>query len=192
MSEEIKGRPVVTVPSRAALRAWLQENHGQAEGVWLATYKKHHPDHLPWLEAIEELICFGWIDAVVQKVDEDRSAHLVAPRKASSAWSAVNKEIVARMRAEGRMAEAGEAVIAVAEANGMWVFLDDVERLHVPEDLGAALGDLRAVWEAYPRSVKRGTLEWIKTAKTQPTRDKRISDVVESAEAGLRPSVFRR
>lgn len=192
MSEEIKGRPVVTVRSRAALRAWLEQNHGQAEGVWLATYKKHHPDHLPWLEAIEELICFGWIDAVVQKVDEDRSAHLVAPRKASSAWSAVNKEIVARMRAEGRMAEAGEAAIAVAEANGMWVFLDDVERLEVPEDLGAALGDLRCVWDAYPRSVKRGTLEWIKTAKTSPTRDKRIADVVESARAGLRPSVFRR
>lgn len=192
MSEEIKGRPVVTVRSRAALRAWLEENHGQAEGVWLATYKKHHPDYLPWLEAIEELICFGWIDAVVQKVDEDRSAHLVAPRKASSAWSAVNKEIVARMRAEGLMAKAGEAAISVAEANGMWVFLDDVERLEVPEDLAAALGDLRDVWEEYPRSVKRGTLEWIKTAKTAPTRDKRIADVVESAGAGLRPSVFRR
>jgi uncharacterized protein YdeI (YjbR/CyaY-like superfamily) len=192
MAEEIKGRPVVTVASRAALRAWLEAQHRQTDGVWLATFKKHHPDHLPWLEAIEELICFGWIDAVTQRVDADRSAHLVAPRKPGSAWSAVNKEIVARMRAGGWMTEAGEAAIAVAERNGMWTFLDDVERLEVPEDLGLALGDLREVWEAYPRSVKRGTLEWIKTAKTAPTREKRIADVVESAGAGLRPSVFRR
>jgi uncharacterized protein YdeI (YjbR/CyaY-like superfamily) len=192
MAEEIKGRALVTVASRAALRAWLEAHHRQTDGVWLATFKKHHPDHLPWLEAIEELICFGWIDAVTQRVDADRSAHLVAPRKPGSAWSAVNKEIVARMRAEGRMTEAGEAAIAVAERNGMWTFLDDVERLEVPEDLGLALGELREVWEAYPRSVKRGTLEWIKTAKTAPTREKRIADVVESAVAGLRPSVFRR
>jgi uncharacterized protein YdeI (YjbR/CyaY-like superfamily) len=192
MAEEIKGRALVTVASRAALRAWLEAHHRQTDGVWLATFKKHHPDHLPWLEAIEELICFGWIDAVTQRVDADRSAHLVAPRKPGSAWSAVNKEIVARMRAEGRMTEAGEAAIAVAERNGMWTFLDDVERLEVPEDLGLALGELREVWEAYPRSVKRGTLEWIKTAKTAPTREKRIADVVESAGAGLRPSVFRR
>jgi uncharacterized protein YdeI (YjbR/CyaY-like superfamily) len=192
MAEEIKGRALVTVASRAALRAWLEAHHRQTDGVWLATFKKHHPDHLPWLEAIEELICFGWIDAVTQRVDADRSAHLVAPRKPGSAWSAVNKEIVARMRAGGWMTKAGEAAIAVAERNGMWTFLDDVERLEVPEDLGLALGELREVWEAYPRSVKRGTLEWIKTAKTAPTREKRIADVVESAGAGLRPSVFRR
>jgi uncharacterized protein YdeI (YjbR/CyaY-like superfamily) len=192
VSEEIKGRPVVTVRSRAALRDWLVRNHGASEGVWLATYKKHHADHLPWIEAIEELICFGWIDAVVQRVDEDRSAHLVAPRKPGSAWSAVNKEIVARMRAEGRMMPPGEAAIAVAERNGMWAFLDDVERLEVPGDLGEALGDLREVWEGWPRSVRRGTLEWIKTAKTAPTRAKRIADVAESAGQGLRPSPFRR
>jgi uncharacterized protein YdeI (YjbR/CyaY-like superfamily) len=192
VSEEIKGRPVVTVASRAALRDWLEAHHGQAEGVWLATYKKHHPGHLPWLEAIEELVCFGWIDAVVQRVDDDRAAHLVAPRKPGSAWSALNKEIVARMRAGGRMTKAGEAAIAVAEANGMWTFLDDVERLEVPRDLAEALGDLRPVWDEWPRSVKRGTLEWIKTAKTRPTRDKRIADVVESGAQGTRPSPFRR
>ncbi len=192
MNEEIKGRPVVTVRSRADLRNWLSANHTQPDGVWLATFKKHHPDHLPWIEAIEELICFGWIDAVTQRVDDDRSAHLVSPRKPGSAWSGVNKEIVARMRADGQMTKAGEAAISVAEANGMWAFLDDVERLEMPEDLRTALGELSEVWETFPRSVKRGTLEWIKTAKTAPTRDKRITDVVESAKQGLRPSPFRR
>ena len=187
-----KDFPLVTVENRAALRAWLTEHHTQTEAIWLATYKKHHPSHLPWVEAVEELLCWGWVDAVVRKVDEDRSAHLVAPRKETSAWSRVNKEIVARMRASGQMTPAGEAKIAAAQSNGMWSFLDDVERLEVPSDLDAALGPLIDIWEEYPRSVKRGTLEWIKSAKTATTRAKRIEDVRASAEEGLRPSPFRR
>ena len=183
---------LVTVASRAELRAWLDRNHTQSEAIWLATYKKHHPSYLPWLQVVEELICWGWIDAVVRKVDEDRSAHLCAPRKETSAWSAVNKDIVDRMRASGQMTPAGEAKIKAAVENGMWTFLDDVERLEVPTDLADALGDLAGVWDAYPKSVKRGTLEWIKTAKTAPTRAKRIEDVRTSAADGLRPSVFRR
>ena len=95
-------------------------------------------------------------------------------------------------RTAGRMTPAGEAAIARAEANGMWTFLDDVERGEVPEDLAAALGALRPVWEGWPRSVRRGTLEWIKTAKGEATRRKRIADVAESAAKGMRPSPFRR
>lgn len=183
---------MVTVASRRDLRDWLALNHATSGSIWLATYKKHHPNYLPWLEAVEELICWGWIDAVVRKVDEDRSAHRVAPRQDTSAWSAVNKGIVSRMRSSGQMTPAGEARIATAKANGMWAFLDDVERLEVPHDLGHALGAARTVWEAYPRSVKRGTLEWIKTAKTGTTRAKRIKDVAEKASVGLRPSIFSR
>ena len=192
MTETIKGRPVVTVASRADLRAWLAAHHAQGEGVWLATHKRHHPDHLPWTEAVEELLCWGWVDAVTQKVDADRSAHLVAPRRPGSAWSRVNKDLAARARASGAMTPAGEAAIAAARANGMWEWLDDVEDGVVPDDLAAALGDLRAAWDGWPRSVTRGTLEWIKSAKTAPTRARRIADVRASAAAGLRPSPFRR
>lgn len=184
--------PLVIVRSRAELRDWLAENHATARTAWLATYKKHHPDYLPWGQAVEELLCWGWVDAQVAALDADRMKHRVAPRNESSAWSAVNKEIVARMRAEGRMTPAGEAKIAAAEANGMWQFLDDVERLEVPDDLAEALGPLMPVWNGWPRSVKRGTLEWIKTAKTAPTRIRRVDEVVESARAGLRPRPFRR
>ncbi|MEL6586436.1 MAG: YdeI/OmpD-associated family protein [Pseudomonadota bacterium] len=186
------GRDMVTVTNRAELRAWLAAHHSDGSAIWLATYKKHHRNHLPWIEAVEELLCWGWIDAVVRKVDADRSAHLVAPRKVTSAWSALNKDLVAKARASGAMTHAGEAVIAEAEANGMWTFLDDVEAGRVPDDLDAALGPLRNVWDAYPKSVRRRTLEWIKTAKTAPTRAKRIADVVTSARNGLRPSPFRR
>ena len=192
MTERIEGRPVVTVPSRAALRDWLAANHAQADAIWLATYKKHHPDHLPWRDAVEELLCWGWIDAVSQKVDDDRSAHLVARRKPGSAWSRVNKDLVESVRASGAMTGHGEAAIAISVENGMWTFLDDVEAGVVPDDLAAALGDHRAVWDDWPRSVTRGTLEWIKQAKTEGTRAKRIADVAESAANGLRPSPFRR
>lgn len=92
------------------------------------------------------------------------------------------------------MTPAGEAKIAIAQANGQWDFPNDVDALIAPDDLLSALGAAgqRAFWEAMPRSVRRGTLEWIKTAKTPATRGKRIADVVTSAGAGLRPSPFRR
>lgn len=182
----------VEVKSRAELRAWLAANHATSDGVWLVVYKKHTPHYLPWGDAVSELLCWGWVDSVTRKVDADRSSYRIAPRNPKSAWSAVNKAKVEEARAAGLMTPAGEALIEAAQQNGMWFFLDDVERLEVPKDLAAALGPLADIWQAYPRSVQRGTLEWIKTAKTPPTRAKRIADVVASARAGQRPSPFRR
>lgn len=184
--------PVLTVRTRAELRAWLAEHHGDRGPVWLASFKKHHTDYLPYEPIVEELLCWGWIDSVTRALDADRSMILIAPRKTTSAWSAINKAHVARARASGAMTPAGEAKVATAVANGQWSFLDDVERLEVPDDLVRALGPRREGWDAWPRSVRRGTLEWIKTAKTAPTRAARIRDVTESLAAGLRPSLFRR
>ena len=147
---------------------------------------------MPFGELVEELLCWGWVDSRTRGVDADRKSVLVAPRNPKSAWSAVNKGLVEAARASGAMTPAGEALIDAAKANGMWGFLDDVERLERPHDLDAALGARVTGWEAWPRSVKRGTLEWIKTAKTGPTRARRIADVVDSLDAGLRPSPFRR
>lgn len=184
----------VEVKSRADLRAWLAVHHEASDAVWLVTYKKHTGHYLDYPSMIEELLCWGWIDSVTRKVDDDRTSVLIAPRNPKSAWSAVNKAHVEAARAAGAMTPAGEAAIAVAKANEMWRFLDDVERLERPGDLTAALGEagVMDVWEDYPRSVKRGTLEWIKTAKTAPTRARRIADVAESAGKGLRPSPYRR
>ena len=182
----------VEIKSRADLRDWLTTHHTQSESVWLVTWKKHTDHYVSLDEVIEELLCWGWVDSVTRGVDSDRSSIRITKRNPKSAWSAVNKAKVETARAAGRMKPPGEAVIAVARENGMWTFLDDVERLEVPDDLATALGRLRAIWDEYPRSVKRGTLEWIKTAKTPPTRAKRIGDVVSSAKDGLRPSPFRR
>lgn len=182
----------IEIKSLAELAAWLAANHAESKSVWLITYKKHTDHYVSYGEAIDELLCWGWVDSVSRRVDEDRSKLRISPRNPKSAWSAVNKEKVGRLRAEGRLRPRGEALIEAAQSNGMWEFLDDVERLVVPEDLRRALGSLIAVWEDWPRSVKRGSLEWVKTAKTAPTREKRIRDIAESAANGQRPSPFRR
>jgi uncharacterized protein YdeI (YjbR/CyaY-like superfamily) len=186
--------PILTVRTRAELRDWLAANHATSPAVWLATFKRHHPDYLAHEPIVEELLCWGWIDSVTRALDADRSMILVAPRNPKSAWSAINKAHVDRARASGAMTPAGEAKIAQAQANGMWDFLNDVDALIDPPDLTRALAatSTAAFWAAQPRSIRRGTLEWIKTAKTAETRRKRIADVTDSAARGLRPSPFRR
>ena len=181
----------VEVRSLDELRYWLATHHGSARSVWLVTYKKTHPDYLPFGDVVGELLCWGWVDSSVRKVDEVRTKHLISPRKETSAWSAVNKETVARMRAAGRMQPAGEAKIAAAKANGMWNFLDDVERLDVPDDLAMALGEARATWDGWSRSVKRAWLERIKWAKTDATRRTRIADCADAASRGLKNGGLR-
>ena len=82
--------------------------------------------------------------------------------------------------------------MSAAEADGSWAFLDDVERLEVPADLAAALAEARPIWEDYPRSVRRGALEWLKSAKRHATRAARVAQLAEDARAGERPRFFRR
>ena len=182
----IDDRPRVEVRSIDRLRDWLSRNHSTSESAWLVTCKKAQADYLPWGDVVEELICWGWIDSTVRSVDEMRLQHRIAPRKETSAWSAVNKSIVTKMRKAGRMQPSGEAKIAAAKANGMWRFLDDVDRLEVPEDLATALGAARESWESWSRSVKRTWLEQIKRAKTAPTRKKRINACAEAARSNAK------
>ena len=179
----------VEARSRAEWRAWLAVNHGQADSVWLVRYKAEHPNHVSYDDAVEEALCFGWVDSVPRKLDSDRTMLLMSPRKPRSAWSALNKRRVAAMEAAGRMASAGIAAVETAKSNGMWAFLDDVERLEVPGDLAAAFEaepGSREAWDGFPPSARRGMLEWIKQAKTAPTRAKRIAKTAECAARGER------
>jgi uncharacterized protein YdeI (YjbR/CyaY-like superfamily) len=185
--------PIVNISARPALRAWLADNHASSGTVWLALWKKPSPHHIPYPDIVEELLCWGWIDSLPRRLDATQSLLRASPRNPKSAWSAVNKAHVARARASGAMTPAGEAKIAFAMANGQWDALTAVEALVVPDDLAAALADsgAMATWDAYPRSVKRGTLEMIQAAKTAPTRAARIAEIATSAAAGLRPKAFR-
>ena len=179
----------VEVRSRAEWRAWLAANHGQSASIWLVTCRKHHPDHVPYEDTVREALCFGWIDSVPRKVDEDRTSHLMSPRKSSSAWSGINKRYVAELEAEGLMAEPGRVAIERARANGMWSFLDDVERLEVPPDLAAAFEAVpgsREAWDGFPPSARRGILAWIKLARRAGTRATRIEKTALEAAEGRR------
>ena len=179
----------VEVASRAELREWLAENHRREDGIWLVHFKKLDPRYLPWVDLVQECLCFGWIDSVARAVDELRTSHWISPRRAGSNWSALNKRHVAELRDAGLMRPAGEAAIKRAVADGTWDFLHDVEKLIVPNDLSDALteADARGGYDGLNDSMKRAVLEWIKSAKRDATRAKRISATVAAAARGESP-----
>ena len=174
----------------ARWRRWLERNHASSSGVWLVSWKAHTGKaRIPYEEAVTEALAFGWIDSKARTLDDDRSVLWFCPRKPASGWSRSNKRRVERLLAEGRMAPAGQAAIDAAKANGAWELLDDVEDLVVPPDLAAAFDEhdgSAAVWETFPRSVKRGLLEWIVQAKRPETRAKRVRETAEKAARGER------
>lgn len=186
----------IEVKSRADLRAWLAAHHEQSESIWLVTYKKAVADgYVEYDAVVEECLCFGWVDSLTRAKDDQRTMLLLAPRKEKSAWSASNKARVVKLLAAGLMEPPGLAKIEAAKKNGMWGFLDDVEALISPPDLVAALEnypDAKTHFDAFPRSPKRGILEWIKQAKKPETRAKRIEETARLAQDNDRANQFKR
>ena len=179
----------VEVKIRQQLRNWLLENCDRTQGVWLVTYKKASEHYLAYPEIVQECLCFGWIDSLPRKLDEARTMLYISPRKQGSNWSKVNKDYVANLQAAGLMHPAGLEKVAKAKEDGSWTFLDDVEALILPEDLKQAFEQNKVAlsnWEKFPRSVKRGVLEWIKNAKRSATRAKRIAETVDKAAQDIR------
>ena len=148
----------------------------QRESVWLAVAKKGHMGvSVP--EAVEEALCFGWIDSTANKLDEKRYKLLLAPRKRNSAWSKINKARVAKLIKKKLMQPAGLAMIKLAKKTGTWKLLDDVDKLKCPGDLAKALNSSKkgkAFFDAFPPSAKKQILYWLQSAKTVETRNKRI------------------
>ncbi len=181
--------------TRSEWRAWLEQNHTRAEGVWLITFKKGTgKPRFEYDEAVEEALCFGWVDSKPKKLDEERSMLWFAPRKAGAGWSKLNKARVERLSAAGLMAPAGLAKVEAAKKDGSWNALDRIEALQVPPDLARALKanqTARQYFGAFPRSVKRAILEWIAAAKKPETRAKRIEETVASAAKNIRANQWR-
>ncbi len=186
MSSDLERVDIVSVEE---LHDWLAAHHADSPGCWLVTWKKGRGPYVPWGEVVRELLCFGWIDSRGQRVDDDRTSLLVSPRRPGSGWSRVNKEHLEVLFAEGRMRPSGIAAVERAKADGSWARLDEVETLREPEDLRRALdGEPRArqTWDAFPRSTRRALLEWISSAKREPTRARRVALTVSEAAAGRR------
>ncbi len=183
-------RPLVELHDRASWRAWLEANHASAPGVWLVTWRSRtgRPT-LDYEAAVEEALCFGWVDSTTGVVDEERGKLYFAPRKGRSVWAASNKARVERLIAAGLMAPAGLAVIERAKANGDWEILDSVERLEVPEDLAAALdaqSRAAANFAAFPPSARKQMLAWVAMARRPETRATRIAAIAAAASRGER------
>ncbi len=171
-------------------RAWLEENAESAESVWLAIGKKGGTvTSLTYEQAVEEALCFGWIDSTVRRLDDHRFQQLFARRKRSSNWSRLNKERAARLIEEGRMRMAGLAAIEAAKANGSWEALDQIEAMVVPEDFAAALAanpQALANFEGFSPSARKMFLAWIGGVKSPAKRAERIAAAVRRCAEGRR------
>ncbi len=181
----LDGAPWVEADDRATWRAWLEANHATASGAWLVTWRPRSGRvGLDYEAAIEEALCFGWVDSTGGRVDDDRGKLYFAPRKPRSGWAATNKARVERLIAAGRMAPAGLAAIERAKVNGSWEVLDSVERFEVPADLAAAFAaapPAAANFAALPPSARKQHLAWIAFAQRPETRAARIRQVAEAA-----------
>lgn len=177
----------VEVSSPEELRSWLMKHHSQHESIWLVTWKKSEPQrYVSREEVLDELLCFGWIDGIRRKLDERRTMQLIAKRKAEH-WATTYKERAAKLIAAGKMHESGLKAIESSKANGLWDFMDDVDQLIVPKDLSAALAaysGAAAFFDAINPSSKRFVLRWLKLARTEKTRKKRIEQLAQLAARG--------
>jgi len=177
--------PLVHADDRATWRAWLEANHATARGAWLVTWRaRSGRPFLDYEAAVEEALCYGWVDSTGGTVDDERGKLYFAPRKPRSVWAATNKARVERLIADGRLAPAGLAAIELAKANGSWETLDTVERLEVPDDLAAALASrpaAAAYFAAFPPSARKMMLAWVATARRPDTRAARVTEIAEAA-----------
>ncbi len=184
--------PRIQFDDRASWRAWLATHHASARGVWLVTWRPRSGRvGLDYEAAIEEALCFGWVDSQGGVLDEQRGKLYFAPRKARSVWAASNKARVERLIAEGRMEPAGLAAIERAKANGSWETLDAVERLEVPDDLARALEAMPGASAAFAElspSARKLHLASLVLARRPETRARRLQEVVAAIESRLSAS----
>jgi uncharacterized protein YdeI (YjbR/CyaY-like superfamily) len=177
--------PHVHADDRATWRAGLEANHATARGAWLVTWRPHSGRvRLDYEAAIEEALCFGWVDSTGGHLDDERGKLYFAPRRARSVWAASNRARVERLIRAGLMAPAGLAAIERAKASGSWTILDAADRLEVPEDLAAALAirpPAAVNFAAFPPSARRMLLGWVAVARLPVTRAARITEIAEAA-----------
>jgi uncharacterized protein YdeI (YjbR/CyaY-like superfamily) len=181
--------------SQTEWRKWLQENHISKQAVWLVYYKKKSEiQSITWSEAVDEALCFGWIDSKRISIDKTISHQFFSKRKPKSTWSKINKNKVQELIEKGLMTEAGLKCIEIAKQNGSWTILDEVDELIIPKDLETEF-DKKPISKDFfyglSKSFKKIILYWLVSARTTETRQKRIAEIIESAEQKLKPKHLR-
>ena len=177
----------VRMTSRAQWRRWLERNHDQASEVWLLFIKAHTGKRtFTYADAVEEAICFGWIDTTVRRIDDEQYMQRFTPRSNARNWSKINLERFERMEAEGKMTDAGRAKRPAQ--------LDPPKRRlqagdPVPQFIRDALARhpaAAAFFETLAPGYRRDYLRWITEAKREETRAKRLEEAIGKLEAGVK------
>ena len=181
--------PRVQPKSRKAWRTWLEKHHASSAGTWLVYAKKHTGlASLTYNDAVEEALCFGWIDSKIKPIDDDFYMQMFTPRKPKSAWSRLNKDRVKRLAAAGLMTTRGQAAVRAAKASGTWDANEHAEQLIVPPDLERAIkanpGASRN-WASYTDSRRKGVLYRLAGAKRPETRAKYLQQIIENMSRHL-------
>jgi uncharacterized protein YdeI (YjbR/CyaY-like superfamily) len=186
----------LTFETREDFRRWLETNHQTSGGIWVIYFKKHTKiQSIRYNEAVEEALCFGWIDSKVNSIDDQQYKQVFSPRNPKSVWSKLNKERVARMTNEGKMMPAGAKLVEEGKKSGQWAkaYGSQTKPPPLPEELKTVLMKHPQAWEnfnSFAPSYRANYIFWIISAKRQETRDKRIKVVVERAEENLKPGMM--
>jgi uncharacterized protein YdeI (YjbR/CyaY-like superfamily) len=175
----------------AEFRAWLEKHHETESEVWVGYYKKASgKPSMTWSEAVDEALCFGWIDGKLQRIDDERHRQRFTPRRPQSNWSAINIAKVADLRAEGRMTPAGEAAFAARREDRSAVY--SYERRHeaaFDAEQEATFRGNEAAWAWFggqSPSYRRTATFWVVSAKRPETRAKRLATLIECSAEGRR------
>jgi uncharacterized protein YdeI (YjbR/CyaY-like superfamily) len=190
----VEPRDPIVCADRAEWRRWLERNHLDASEVWLLYYKRHtgRPS-VVWAEAVEEALCFGWIDGQVRRIDEDRYVQRWTPRRPTSRWSKANTTTVERLIAEGRMTPAGMETVRVAKERGAWDAAYTVQpRRRPPPALREALAaapEAKGRFASLATPLHNRTVEWVEAAPDEREAARRIRRVVLSLRQGRKPDI---
>ncbi len=174
---------------------WLIINHDREKELWLVYYKKHTgKSGVSYEESVRVALCWGWIDGLVKRLDDEKYARKFTPRKENSVWSESNKKRVNELILHGKMNPEGLKLVLAAKANGNWEKVNDPTKidLTVPGDFKAAIGrfpDAAAAFERLPNSHKKEFLVWVKTAERAETRARRIKKSVEMLLKNEKPGL---
>jgi uncharacterized protein YdeI (YjbR/CyaY-like superfamily) len=175
-------------------RSWLEKNHEREKEVWLIHYKKHSGKiGLKYDDAVDEAICFGWIDGKLKSIDEDKFILRYSPRKSRSVWSKINKYKALKLIEDGSMNKAGLAKIEEAKKNGYWdAAYTNKKQDEVPKNLAEALSEDQSARENFfnfANSYRNMYIGWINNAKTEETRKRRTIEVVKRSHLNQKPGI---
>ncbi|MFK7757218.1 MAG: YdeI family protein [Flavobacteriales bacterium] len=176
-------------------RNWLAKNHQLKQSVWLIYFKSSTKvPSISWSEAVDEALCFGWIDSTKKSIDVNRYMQYFSKRKPNGMWSKINKDKVDYLISKGLMQKTGYMSIEIAKKNCSWSILDEVEALILPKDLRKEFierpGSLE-FYEGLSKSTKKILLGWVALAKRPETRQKRVIEIAENASRNTKPKQFR-